>query len=89
MKNFMFQIYDVDVSKPDIAPVKKYLGRITLTQMVDFFEKVKEKYMKAAMEPGTAVGALCAQSIGEPGTQARTASKNMIRPSFPICQRFF
>jgi DNA-directed RNA polymerase III subunit RPC1 len=23
----------------------------------------------AAMEPGTAVGALCAQSIGEPGTQ--------------------
>ena len=29
----------------------------------------KEKYMKAGMEPGTAVGALCAQSIGEPGTQ--------------------
>ena len=25
--------------------------------------------MKASMEPGTAVGALCAQSIGEPGTQ--------------------
>ena len=25
--------------------------------------------MKAGMEPGTAVGALCAQSIGEPGTQ--------------------
>ena len=25
--------------------------------------------MKANMEPGTAVGALCAQSIGEPGTQ--------------------
>merc|ERR1712203_1232176 len=26
-------------------------------------------YMKAVMEPGTAVGALAAQSIGEPGTQ--------------------
>ena len=25
----------------------------------------KEKYMKAIMEPGTAVGALCAQSIGK------------------------
>jgi DNA-directed RNA polymerase beta' subunit len=25
--------------------------------------------MKAKIEPGTAVGAVCAQSIGEPGTQ--------------------
>ncbi len=25
--------------------------------------------VQAVMEPGTAVGALCAQSIGEPGTQ--------------------
>ena len=37
--------------------------------MVEFVDLCKEKYMKAAMEPGTAVGALCAQSIGEPGTQ--------------------
>ncbi len=28
-------------------------------------EKCKEKYLKAVMEPGTAVGALCAQSIGK------------------------
>lgn len=27
------------------------------------------KYLRAKCEPGTAVGALCAQSIGEPGTQ--------------------
>jgi DNA-directed RNA polymerase, beta'' subunit/160 kD subunit len=27
------------------------------------------KYLRARCEPGTAVGALCAQSIGEPGTQ--------------------
>lgn len=27
------------------------------------------KYLRAQCEPGTAVGALCAQSIGEPGTQ--------------------
>ena len=35
----------------------------------NFFLFCKDKYMKANMEPGTAVGALCAQSIGEPGTQ--------------------
>ena len=34
-----------------------------------FYILLQEKYMKAGMEPGTAVGALCAQSIGEPGTQ--------------------
>lgn len=28
-----------------------------------------QKYLRAKCEPGTAVGALCAQSIGEPGTQ--------------------
>lgn len=26
-------------------------------------------FIRAQMEPGSAVGALCAQSIGEPGTQ--------------------
>jgi hypothetical protein len=31
-----------------------------------YLEKCKEKYLKAVMEPGTAVGALCAQSIGKP-----------------------
>ena len=28
-----------------------------------------DKYQRAKIEPGTAVGALGAQSIGEPGTQ--------------------
>ena len=52
-----------------LSPVEKQLRRLTLSQMVEFVEQCKSKYMKAAMEPGTAVGALCAQSIGEPGTQ--------------------
>jgi DNA-directed RNA polymerase beta' subunit len=38
-------------------------------QLLEFFNTCSEKYMKALMEPGTAVGALGAQSIGEPGTQ--------------------
>ncbi|XP_026580851.1 DNA-directed RNA polymerase III subunit RPC1-like, partial [Pseudonaja textilis] len=45
------------------------LDRITPTQLEKFLEICREKYMRAQMEPGSAVGALCAQSIGEPGTQ--------------------
>jgi DNA-directed RNA polymerase III subunit RPC1 len=51
-------------NKPKWSPVEKHLERLTISQMVEFVDKCKEKYMKAAMEPGTAVGALCAQSIG-------------------------
>lgn len=45
------------------------LERLTVSQLVEFIHTCKEKYMKAKIEPGTAVGALAAQSIGEPGTQ--------------------
>ncbi|XP_043911596.1 DNA-directed RNA polymerase III subunit RPC1 [Protopterus annectens] len=45
------------------------LDRITPTQLEHFLETCRDKYMRAQMEPGSAVGALCAQSIGEPGTQ--------------------
>jgi len=55
--------------KDQLSPVEKQVGRVTISQMLQFVKKCKEKYMKAVMEPGTAVGALCAQSIGEPGTQ--------------------
>ncbi|KAJ0060690.1 hypothetical protein NL108_017197 [Boleophthalmus pectinirostris] len=39
------------------------------TELEKFLETCRDKYMRAQMEPGSAVGALCAQSIGEPGTQ--------------------
>ncbi|XP_046612722.1 DNA-directed RNA polymerase III subunit RPC1 isoform X1 [Neodiprion virginianus] len=45
------------------------LERLTVSQLVEFMHTCKEKYMRAKIEPGTAVGALAAQSIGEPGTQ--------------------
>ena len=51
------------------SPVKLELERLTLSQLVEFMDTCKEKYMRATVEPGTAVGALAAQSIGEPGTQ--------------------
>lgn len=49
--------------------VASNLLRLTQTQINRFFEVCWRKYNRAKVEPGTAVGALGAQSIGEPGTQ--------------------
>lgn len=43
--------------------------RVTLEHIRLFLSMSKDKYNEAVTEPGTAVGALAAQSIGEPGTQ--------------------
>ena len=43
--------------------------RCTRSQLFEFLQLCKSKYGRARLEPGTAVGALCAQSIGEPATQ--------------------
>ncbi|XP_062502473.1 DNA-directed RNA polymerase III subunit RPC1-like isoform X2 [Corticium candelabrum] len=43
--------------------------RLTKTQLEMWLQRCTTVYLKAETEPGTAVGALCAQSIGEPGTQ--------------------
>jgi DNA-directed RNA polymerase III subunit RPC1 len=51
---------------PGAAHVTKLTNRVTLSQMKDFIELCRKKFTRAEIEPGTAVGALCAQSIGEP-----------------------
>lgn len=43
--------------------------RVTEPQLVRFLKICLHKYIIAKVEPGTAVGAVGAQSIGEPGTQ--------------------
>lgn len=43
--------------------------KISKPTLVAFIEACLEKYKKAEVEPGSAVGAVGAQSIGEPGTQ--------------------
>ncbi|GAA5990879.1 hypothetical protein JCM11641_002868 [Rhodosporidiobolus odoratus] len=43
--------------------------KVTVTQVEEFLQLCWTKYVKAKIEPGTAVGAIGAQSIGEPGTQ--------------------
>ena len=45
------------------------LFRITISQFKLFVSSCSSKYLKAMIEPGTAVGAIGGQSIGEPGTQ--------------------
>lgn len=50
-------------------PVVREIERITPGQIRKFLESVRDKYTLAITEPGTAVGAVAAQSIGEPGTQ--------------------
>jgi DNA-directed RNA polymerase III subunit RPC1 len=49
--------------------VVKEIERLTCSQLVTFLQTCGQKYIRAIIEPGTAVGALAAQSIGEPGTQ--------------------
>ncbi|XP_055374770.1 DNA-directed RNA polymerase III subunit RPC1 [Condylostylus longicornis] len=45
------------------------IERCTEGQIREFCRIVNDKYNRSVAEPGTAVGALAAQSIGEPGTQ--------------------
>ena len=42
---------------------------LTLLRLQEFVERAVSRYMLKKTEPGTAVGAVGAQSIGEPGTQ--------------------
>lgn len=44
-------------------------AHVTNSHLEETLAICTRKYLRAQCEPGTAVGALCAQSIGEPGTQ--------------------
>ncbi|XP_064391551.1 DNA-directed RNA polymerase III subunit RPC1-like isoform X2 [Halichondria panicea] len=56
----------VESSQPSIL---YHLDRVTRTQLEQFVATCLEKFNRAQIEPGSAVGAVGAQSIGEPGTQ--------------------
>ncbi|KAK6965965.1 DNA-directed RNA polymerase III subunit RPC1 [Biomphalaria glabrata] len=49
--------------------VLSQVERLTRSQVSKYLEISLDKYNRALIEPGEAVGAICAQSIGEPGTQ--------------------
>lgn len=61
------EIVDVtDITKENAV---NQLLKISKNMIMKFLELCCEKYRKARVEPGTAVGAIGAHSIGEPGTQ--------------------
>lgn len=60
-------LHSQESSADEIAVGK--LFRVTEKQLHTFMENCAFKYSRASIEPGAAVGAVGAQSIGEPGTQ--------------------
>lgn len=64
------------------ADVVKEIDRTTTGQVYKFLETVRDKYSLAVTEPGTAVGAVAAQSIGEPGSLFSFNLPNFIRVFF-------
>nr|WCZ58477.1 RNA polymerase III subunit RPC1 [Andalucia godoyi] len=53
----------------DVETIYDKTTRFSASQLEILFERFMQKYRRARVEPGEAVGALGAQSIGEPGTQ--------------------
>ncbi|TLS27324.1 hypothetical protein PpBr36_05316 [Pyricularia pennisetigena] len=60
-----------DDSKADVQRVAQVnrVAKISHTTLIKFLKLCQEKHERAKTEPGHAVGAVGAQSIGEPGTQ--------------------
>ena len=63
------RLFRVSENDPNVPQVLFELERLTESQISTFLDRCKDKFIKAKIEPGTCVGALGAQSIGEPGTQ--------------------
>ncbi|CAG8530365.1 3760_t:CDS:10 [Cetraspora pellucida] len=63
---------DIDpnaIGSDSVKAIVDHKLKITERQLRKFLNICLQKFVKAKIEPGTAVGALGAQSIGEPGTQ--------------------
>ncbi|WVF65454.1 hypothetical protein IAT40_000182 [Kwoniella sp. CBS 6097] len=52
-----------------IRQVLENANKVTEAQLTSFLEDCRIRYLRAKIEPGSTVGAVGAQSIGEPGTQ--------------------
>ena len=53
----------------EISNVLYEIERCTKSQLLELLQLCKYKYGRVWLEPGTAIGAICAQSIGKPATQ--------------------
>ncbi|KAH8399848.1 hypothetical protein KR215_003442, partial [Drosophila sulfurigaster] len=53
----------------DHKELSQQIECLSAEQLLEFLRRINDRYNRAVSEPGTAVGAIAAQSIGEPGTQ--------------------
>ncbi len=63
------KIYDVKKEDPLQVAHMERVAKVSAITLTKFIQLCLRKYEKAHVEPGHAVGAVGAQSIGEPGTQ--------------------
>ncbi|CAK7896024.1 DNA-directed RNA polymerase III subunit RPC1 [[Candida] anglica] len=68
LKTYFEKVPIVEDSPTELIAVNQLL-KISALSVQKFLEQCIYKYSRAKVEPGTAVGAIGAQSIGEPGTQ--------------------
>ena len=59
----------MDEESKSKARVYNPAAHVARSHLEETLKICTHKYLRSRCEPGTAVGALCAQSIGEPGTQ--------------------
>lgn len=69
LESVAHKIDDLHNRYPNQRKLCHQIESLTENQLRCFMQSVNYKYNRAVTEPGTAVGALAAQSIGEPGTQ--------------------
>ncbi|CAD7087568.1 unnamed protein product [Hermetia illucens] len=63
------RVFEIQTRYKQHKNLANEIERYSTGQLRMFLRSVNDKYNRAVGEPGTAVGALAAQSIGEPGTQ--------------------
>ncbi|XP_014677319.1 PREDICTED: DNA-directed RNA polymerase III subunit RPC1-like [Priapulus caudatus] len=92
-----YVLQHLKVALPNVViKVRLKVERVASTQLREFVATCISKYKRASMEPGTAVGAIAAQSIGEPGTQmtlktfhfAGVASMNILSLHFFLSESY-
>ena len=75
--NEMLETIKREISKSAAEDVEKVLKEfkrsnkwiLTEEEAKEFLDRIKERYLRAQMDPGEAVGTVAAQSISEPATQ--------------------
>ncbi len=70
MSEELFKEYEERLSPKIIADIKACLpSNATKAQIKEVLEATAKEYVESHVEPGESVGLVCAESIGEPGTQ--------------------